>query len=151
MFATTAPWAQTTTSIPNSTCRSVWLTFFIIRIHKNPRLHPSSLLLGNFLNLLNRLCLSKTKLLNLSGLMRKFCSTSSVCVINKVFGAALTINLGVLELPCGDLVLKEQVDLAERAVLGFREAEPAPEVAQEVGSGVEQTSLGSPVPSFCCC
>lgn len=56
------------------------------------------------------------------------------------------INLGVFEHARRDLVIEEQVDLAKAAVFGLRETEPAPDVAEEVGSGVEEAGLGSPVP-----
>jgi len=58
----------------------------------------------------------------------------------------LTINFGVLELPCRNLVVEEQVDLAKGAVFGLGKAEPAPYVAEEVSTSVEETSFGSPVP-----
>jgi hypothetical protein len=49
----------------------------------------------------------------------------------------LTIHLGVLEPPCRNLVIEEQVNLAESAVLGLGQAEPAPDIAEQVGAGIE--------------
>jgi hypothetical protein len=52
----------------------------------------------------------------------------------------------MLELPRWNTVIEQHVELAKSAVLAFWEAEPAPNVAQKVGSGVEQSSFGTPVP-----
>ncbi len=41
-----------------------------------------------------------------------------------------TVNLGVLEHPGGDLVVEEQVDLAEGEVFGLGKPVPAPDIAQ---------------------
>ena len=59
----------------------------------------------------------------------------------------LTVNFSASELPSRDLVLKEKINLAEASALGLRETEPAPEVAEQVSTGVEQGSLASPIPS----
>ena len=58
----------------------------------------------------------------------------------------LTVNSGVLEFPGVDLVVEQDVDLAERAVLGLRKTEPTPDDAEKVGSCVEETGLSAPVP-----
>ena len=42
----------------------------------------------------------------------------------------LTVNFGILELSRWNFVIKQQVDLAERAVLRFRKTEPTPYVAK---------------------
>ena len=60
----------------------------------------------------------------------------------------LTVNSGILELPRRNLVVKQQVNLAKSAVFRLREAEPAPNVAEKIGPGVEQTGFGSPIPSY---
>lgn len=60
----------------------------------------------------------------------------------------LTINLGMLELSCMDVVVEEQVNLSESAVLRLRKAEPTPDVAEKVGACIEQTCFGSPVPCY---
>ena len=60
----------------------------------------------------------------------------------------LTINFRILELSRRDLVIEEQVDLTERSVLGFWEAVPAPDVAEQIRAGVEETGFGSPVPGY---
>jgi hypothetical protein len=44
------------------------------------------------------------------------------------------------------MVIEEQVNLTKRAVFGLRKTEPAPDVAEEVCSSIEETSFGSPVP-----
>lgn len=49
----------------------------------------------------------------------------------------LTVNFGVLELPRRHFVLKQDIDLAERTILGFWKTEPAPEVAEQIRSSVE--------------
>lgn len=60
----------------------------------------------------------------------------------------LTVDLGLLEFPCRDVVVEEQIDLAKCAILGLGEAEPAPEVAKEIGARVEETSFGTPIPGY---
>lgn len=59
----------------------------------------------------------------------------------------LTINTGIFEFPRRDFVLEEQIDLSERPVLGLWKSEPAPDVAQEVGTCVEEGSFCPPIPS----
>lgn len=59
----------------------------------------------------------------------------------------LTFNSGSLELACGHMISKEQVDFAKGAILGLRQAEPAPYIAEEVGACIEESGLGAPVPS----
>lgn len=56
------------------------------------------------------------------------------------------IDLGVLELASRDFVFKQNVNLAKGTVLGLGQTEPAPDKAEQVGAGVEQTRLGTPVP-----
>ena len=58
----------------------------------------------------------------------------------------LTVDLGVLELSRRHLVVKEQIDLTERAILRLWKTEPAPDVAKQVRARIEQTSLGAPAP-----
>jgi hypothetical protein len=58
----------------------------------------------------------------------------------------LTVNFSVLKFSGWDMVVEHKVDLAEAAVLGFGKTEPAPDIAEEVGTGVEEACFGSPVP-----
>lgn len=71
-----------------------------------------------------------------------------------------TVNLCILELPRWDLVLKHQVDFAKGTILGLRKAEPAPNIAEKIGPGIEEACFGAPVPGcrncqhascFCSC
>lgn len=50
-----------------------------------------------------------------------------------------------------DLVLKHEVNLAEGATFRLGESVPTPDVAEEIGSGVKETSLGTPVPGYADC
>ena len=59
----------------------------------------------------------------------------------------LTINSGVLEFPCGNVVVEEQVNLAKSAILRLGKTKPTPNVADKVGSRVEESGFGSPIPS----
>lgn len=56
------------------------------------------------------------------------------------------IHSGVLELACGDMVVKHQVNLSKGPVLGLGQAEPTPDVAQKIGAGIEKTGFSTPVP-----
>lgn len=58
------------------------------------------------------------------------------------------VGLSGLELSGGDAVLEQDLEFAERPVLGLGEAEPAPDIAQQVGARVEESSLGAPAPSY---
>lgn len=60
----------------------------------------------------------------------------------------LTVDSSVLELAGGNLVLEENIEFSECAVLGLGKSEVAPSVAQEVGACVKETSLGPPVPAY---
>lgn len=60
----------------------------------------------------------------------------------------LTFDSGSLELAGGHIISEEQIDFTKGAVLSFWQSEPAPEIAEEVGSGVEEDSFGTPVPSW---
>lgn len=59
----------------------------------------------------------------------------------------LTFNSGSLELARRHMISKEQIDFAKGAILGLRKAEPAPQIAEEVGASIEESGLGAPVPS----
>lgn len=56
------------------------------------------------------------------------------------------INHGILEMPGGDTLLEEDIELSISPALGFRKAEEGPEEAAEASSGVEEASFGTPVP-----
>jgi hypothetical protein len=60
----------------------------------------------------------------------------------------LTINFSILELSCGNLIIKEQVDFTKGAILGLGQAEPTPDIAEKVGSGVKESGFSSPVPGY---
>jgi len=45
-----------------------------------------------------------------------------------------------------NVVVKQQVDLANASILSFWKSEPTPLVAEEIDSGVEESSLYAPVP-----
>lgn len=60
----------------------------------------------------------------------------------------LTINFGILELPRGNVVVEQQIDLTKCAVLGLGKAEPAPDVAEKICACIEKTSFGSPIPGY---
>lgn len=44
------------------------------------------------------------------------------------------------------MVVEHKIDFPERTVLGFRQAKPAPYIAQQIGAGVEKTGFGAPIP-----
>jgi hypothetical protein len=44
------------------------------------------------------------------------------------------------------MVIEQQVDFAERAVLGLGEAEPTPDEAEEIRACVKEAGFGAPVP-----
>ena len=46
------------------------------------------------------------------------------------------------------MMVKQQVDLTERAIFSFGKAEPTPDVAKQVGACVEERGFGTPIP--CC-
>lgn len=52
----------------------------------------------------------------------------------------------MFELSRRNVIIKEQVNFAKRAVLGLGKAEPTPNVAEKVGAGVKEGGFGSPVP-----
>ncbi len=58
----------------------------------------------------------------------------------------LTVDFGALEFPGVDVVLEKKINLAEGAVLGLGQSIPAPNIAQEIGTGVEQARFRSPIP-----
>jgi hypothetical protein len=60
----------------------------------------------------------------------------------------LTVNLGILELSCRNMIIKEHVNLAKRAIFGLGKAKPTPNVAEKVGASIKETSFGSPIPSL---
>lgn len=78
--------------------------------------------------------------------MGKFCVP--VLVFASFLGSPqrLTVNLSILELSRRNAIIKEQVNLAEGAVLGLGKAEPAPDIAEKVCAGVKEAGFGSPVP-----
>lgn len=99
------------------------------------------------LNTANNFCLFA--ILTLVG---KFCSASGLGSFSQESDATgedgLTIDFGILEFPRGNVVVEQQIDLAECAVLGLGKAEPAPDVAEKVCASVEKASLGSPIPGY---
>ena len=46
------------------------------------------------------------------------------------------------------MVIEQQVDFAERAVLGLRKAEPTPDEAEQIRACVEEAGFGAPVPCY---
>jgi hypothetical protein len=46
------------------------------------------------------------------------------------------------------MMFKEQVNFTECTVFSLGEAKPAPNIAEKICAGVEETSFGSPVPSY---
>lgn len=58
------------------------------------------------------------------------------------------VHCGILELACGDVVVEHQINLSKGAAFRLRQAKPAPDVAQKVGAGIEQTSFGAPIPGW---
>lgn len=62
----------------------------------------------------------------------------------------LTLNICVLELPRRNMGFKHDVDLAEGTTFRLGQSKPAPDVAEKICSGVEQTRLRTPVPSCTC-
>lgn len=54
----------------------------------------------------------------------------------------------MLELPRRHLVLEQQIDLSEWTVLGLRQAEVAPDIAEQIGSCVEESGLCTPIPTY---
>jgi hypothetical protein len=46
------------------------------------------------------------------------------------------------------MVIEQQVDLAECAVLGLRKAEPTPDEAEQIRTCVEEAGFGAPVPCY---
>ena len=61
-------------------------------------------------------------------------------------GEGLTVNHGVFELPCWNMVVEQQVNFTKGTIFGLGKAVPAPDVAYQVRAGVEETSFSSPVP-----
>jgi hypothetical protein len=59
----------------------------------------------------------------------------------------LTVHFAAFEFPCGNFVLKEQINLSKGPVLGLRQTEEAPSETQKVGASIEQSSFGTPIPS----
>lgn len=60
----------------------------------------------------------------------------------------LTINFGILELPGGNFVLEQDVDLSKGTILGLWKAEPTPNETKQVSTGIEETGLGTPAPAY---
>ncbi|KAI6767711.1 hypothetical protein HG530_005720 [Fusarium avenaceum] len=58
-----------------------------------------------------------------------------------------TLNLSRAELASTDTTLKEHIKLTISSALGLRKTEISPDGAKEAGSGPEEASLGTPVPS----
>ena len=54
-------------------------------------------------------------------------------------GMQLTVHCSRFELSCGDLIVKQQIDLAKCPILSFREPEPAPDVAEEICASIEKS------------
>ena len=61
---------------------------------------------------------------------------------------ALTVDLGMLEFSGRYMILKHQVDFTKGAILGLWQTEPAPDVAQQIRAGIEETCLCSPIPCY---
>lgn len=59
----------------------------------------------------------------------------------------LTVNFCALELSRGYARFEQQIDLAERSILGLGQAEPAPYQAERIRPSVEPSGVGAPVPS----
>lgn len=57
------------------------------------------------------------------------------------------VGLGSPELSGGHLVLEQDIEFTKGPVLGLGKSEPTPDVAKQVGTGVEETNLGSPAPA----
>lgn len=79
----------------------------------------------------------------------KFCSVKSAPVSISSRVKLLTIDRSILELPGVHLVLKQQINLPEAAILGLRQPEPTPDIARQIRAGVEESGLGAPVPTYC--
>ena len=47
-----------------------------------------------------------------------------------------------------NVIIKEHVNLAKRAILGLGKAEPAPKVAEKVRASIKETSFSSPIPGL---
>ncbi len=62
--------------------------------------------------------------------------------------APLTNNFELLELPCRDLVGKEDIEFGERETTGFGQSEEGPCEADQVAAIPEQGALRLPVPSI---
>lgn len=62
----------------------------------------------------------------------------------------LTVDLGSPKLSSRNTVVKQYVNFTECAILGLRQTEPAPDVAEEIRAGIEEGRLCSPVP-LCIC
>lgn len=59
-----------------------------------------------------------------------------------------TIDFSMLELPRRHPIVEEQIDLSKSPVFGLGQTEPAPDIAEQVGSSVEERGLSSPVPCY---
>ena len=75
------------------------------------------------------------------------CYTEStpVLAICELFG--LTVELGLLELPAGDLLLEHPLDLGGRSVAGLGQVEEKVCEEDDVEAEEEETRLGAPVPA----
>lgn len=60
----------------------------------------------------------------------------------------LTVYFSILKLSCWNFIIKEQVNLAKGAVLGLGKAEPTPDIAEEIGSGIKESGFCAPVPCY---
>lgn len=58
------------------------------------------------------------------------------------------IHSSILEFPGEDVIVKHKVDFAKSTVFRLGQAEPAPDIAEQIGAGVEKTGFGAPVPSY---
>jgi len=69
---------------------------------------------------------------------------------SKIYGTPdqLTVGLCGPELSSWDFVFEQQINFAETAIFCLWQAEPAPDVAEQICAGVEETGFGTPVP--CC-
>lgn len=48
-----------------------------------------------------------------------------------------TVNFGMFELPCMHTIVEKNVNFTKGAVLGLGKPEPTPDVAKQVGPGIE--------------
>lgn len=58
------------------------------------------------------------------------------------------VDSRVLELSRRNVVVEHEVNLAKVPILGLRQAEPAPQIAEQICAGVKEACLGAPVPCY---